>query len=239
MRIPIPCLKCLDAEASGLVYAVSTLDDDGRFTGQCENGHDVICRTPRPPHEWLTTAGALAFLDGYHREAASSFAAALESSFAFYVEVSLHQAGLELEAVRELLRKSKLDQRRAGMVSVCYLRDTGKQFPYLQQKWVEFRNNVVHNGHWPTRSKTLEYADYVCRSISELYDTLGPKLEPHYHHRLGEVVLGLKEEEFSMDDFQPFLSFYIRSTSAQEALMEFSKHGPHRTIGGPRPVRSA
>src|SRR5258706_13150317 len=99
MQFPMMCLDCLkDPQIGRLVYAVVDLDDDGHLAGECEQGHAVRYARPRPNHEWLTTAGAFAFCDGYYRdafcdgyyrEASASFAAGPQSSFAFFAEVSL------------------------------------------------------------------------------------------------------------------------------------------------------
>ena len=63
MQIPMMCLDCSrDPQIGRLVYAVVDLDDDGRLAGECEHGRAVRYATPRPNHEWLTTAGAFAFL---------------------------------------------------------------------------------------------------------------------------------------------------------------------------------
>lgn len=95
-------------------------------------------------------------------------------------------AGVSQDAVRRLLSVNRLDQRRAGMVAACYLRDTGKEFPYLQNKRSEFRNNVIHNASWPTREETLGFAEYVCRSVLGVHRDLGPKMS---------ALLSLKDEQ--------------------------------------------
>lgn len=37
-----------------------------------------------------------------------------------------------------------------------------KKLPQIQNdKWIEFRNKIIHSGHIPTEKKTLEYAQYI------------------------------------------------------------------------------
>ncbi len=236
MQIPLICPTCLKDEGRGVVYAPAQVNEAGLFQANCEHGHTIKAVSERPNHEWLITAAAYAIGDGYHREAVLNFAAALESAFDFYVEASLLQANLEMEAVRELLRQNRQDQRRAGMVSVCYLRDTGKQFPYLQRKWIEFRNDIVHNGRWPTRETGLEYAAYICESVLGLYEALGPAVEAPQHYRLGERVMNAGGETI-LDSSLMFLHCFEKFRRVDEALQYFQKHGPHRTITGPRLVK--
>lgn len=157
MRIPFPCDTC---GPDRRVWVLAEISDTGIHCGVCPAGHDVRFRLSfEPTHELLLDVGALALLDGYYREAVSSFAAGLEQSFEFYVEASMVAAGIGPEAVRRLLSVNRFDQRRAGMVSACYLRDTGEEFPHLQSKRTEFRNRVIHNASWPTRAETVDFAD--------------------------------------------------------------------------------
>jgi hypothetical protein len=236
MQIPFVCDRCLTEGGRGVVYAIAEINEDGLFEAQCEHGHAVRAVSERPNHEWLISAGAYAIGDGYYREAVLDFAAALESAFGFYVEASLFQAKLEMEPIRELLRQNRQDQRRAGMVSLCYLRDTGRQFPYLHRKWVEFRNDTVHNGQWPIRAKAIEYAAHVCEAVLGLYEVLGPALEAVQNYRLGELVhkAGYKT---MLDSSLTFLSCFERVRAIDQALQEFRKYGPHRTLTGPRLVK--
>jgi hypothetical protein len=237
MRIPLLCHECLRSQASGFVYANATVDENGALVAECDNGHSNQWLTRKPNHEWLATAGALALCDRYLREAVFSFAAALESSFAFYVEASLQHAGLGVDSVRELVRKNRLAERRIGMVSVCYLRDTGRQFPHLQGKWVEFRNDVVHNGHWPSPDKAVDYAGHVCAAIVDLQKTLGNALDAYYDYRLGTTLLASPGQKFPMDDTESFLDFYAKAESIHAGLAEFNKRGPHRVAGRPRLIK--
>ena len=184
MRIPFPCDKCGPESRS---WAFAEVNDSGVFQGSCSNGHEVRYRLSyEAPHELLLDAGALAMLDEYYRESVSSFAAALEQSFEFYVEASMVAAGIDGAAIKKLLSVNRFDQRRAGMVSASYLRDTGLPFPYLESKRMEFRNRVIHNASWPTREETMEFADYVCRSVLGIHADLGPKMG---------TLLNLKDEQ--------------------------------------------
>lgn len=230
MRIPFPCHKCgLDRRS----WAFAEITDTAVFGGLCSSGHQIRFRLSyEAPHELLLDAGALALLDEYYRESVSSLAAGLEQSFEFYVEASMAAAGIEPEAIRKLLSVNRFDQRRAGMVSACYLRDTGQVFPYLESKRMEFRNRVIHNATWPTRRETLEFADYVCRSVLGLQSTLGPKMsalldlkDQQADIAAAEDLLAGLEAPTSLFARASFLAAFSRSPSIDSALSDFKLNG--------------
>jgi hypothetical protein len=218
--------------ADRMVWAFGEISDTGVHAVVCSSGHTSEFRLAfEPPHELLLDVGALALLDGYYREAVSSFAAGLEQSYEFFVEASLSAAGVNDEEVRKLLSANRFDQRRAGMVSLCYLQETGRSFPYLQSKRAEFRNRVIHNASWPTRPEAVEFAEYVCDAVRGLDTVLGKKKS---------ALLGRREEAADMEAgkilfaggvppssvFRPNFFAIVQSTgSFEEGLTKFSKEG--------------
>lgn len=230
MKIPLPCHEC---GADSHMWVFAEIDGGDVLAGVCPQGHEVRFRLSyEAPHELLLDAGALALLDEYYREAVANFAAGLEQSFEFYVEASMYAAGIPDPQIRKLLTQNRLDQRRLGMMSACYLRDTGQPFDLLDNRYVAFRNRVVHNAAWPARAEAVGYADYVCRTVIALHAALGSKLS---------ALLDLKDERadaVAADDLRAgrtppsslmarasFLVAFQRNTGVDTALADFQFNG--------------
>jgi hypothetical protein len=72
---------------------VDTIRADGLYTGKCPNGHDLLIGTQTRPHEMLFGIALNAIIDGYNREAVSSFAARMERYFEFAIRVFASKSG--------------------------------------------------------------------------------------------------------------------------------------------------
>ncbi|MBX3126105.1 MAG: hypothetical protein KF718_05290 [Polyangiaceae bacterium] len=234
MRIPFPCLEC-DRDAGAprqRVWAYGEISDTGIHSVSCPNGHDSQYRLVfEAPHELLLDVGALALLDGYLRECVSGFAAALEQSFEFFVEANLSARGVPAEEVRRLLSTNRRDQRRAGMISLCYLQETGRAFPFLQSKRAEFRNKVIHNASWPSREEVVDFARYVCDALKDLDAALGNKragllqrMDDAANLEAAEITLAYGVAPTSI--VRPnFYSMVRHETTFEDALARFGKEG--------------
>jgi hypothetical protein len=72
------------------------LNNDGVYIVECpESGKREVLRSLDFRFEILFEVGSYALLDGYYREAVSSFAAALERFYEFFVEVIARSNGVE------------------------------------------------------------------------------------------------------------------------------------------------
>ena len=66
---------------------MATIREGGLYTGKCPNGHDLLVTTQTLRHEMLFEIALNAIVDGYRREAISSFSAAVERFFEFAIRV--------------------------------------------------------------------------------------------------------------------------------------------------------
>ncbi len=68
--------------------------DGNNYTFTCENGHKQTVLLQQQKFEMLFEVGANAILDGYYREAVSSFASSLERAYQFFSTVCLIERGV-------------------------------------------------------------------------------------------------------------------------------------------------
>ncbi|TMQ04758.1 MAG: hypothetical protein E6J90_50620 [Deltaproteobacteria bacterium] len=142
-------------------------------------------------YELLFESGAVAMLMGFQREAISSIAAALERFYEFAIEVFTHIVGVERgthEQGWKLLRSQS--ERQLGAFLLLYLinlrkpRFAGKELSVFEE-WAGFRNKIIHQGRFPSRKETLEYAEFVYNLIR---DTKYELIE-HYPDSVQQVQL--------------------------------------------------
>jgi hypothetical protein len=116
-------------------------------------------------HELLADSAALALGDGYYREAVASFAAALEAFWWFYVRVAARKLGAPAETLARLGKALKLSERRVGAMHLAHLLLVRSPYDGDDEKSRKFRNDVVHDGRFPTRVEAYEYAAHVYKTI--------------------------------------------------------------------------
>src|SRR5450759_1525283 len=66
--------------------------DDGRYELKCSFGHETTTVLQQQKFEILFEIGAHAILDGYYREAVSSFTSSLERFYEFAIRVFLEKS---------------------------------------------------------------------------------------------------------------------------------------------------
>lgn len=148
----------------------------------CEQPFCLFVR--RQKFEVLFELGTEALLAGYAREAVSSFAAALERCFEFYVRayaleraagqgLSLEEAHAALETTWKLVERQS--ERQVGMLALAYLLREGRAPDFLKPQALgsEFRNAVIHRGALPRREEVEDYAAQVFEVMDRLLRELG------------------------------------------------------------------
>ncbi len=153
MKLLISCQKCLTEEKiNDLNFVEVEMCDDGIYKMTCDNGHESTTFLQEQKFEILFDLGAMAFMDGYYREAVSSFAASLERFYEFCVEAILSSKNIDYE---QYLKTWKMvaaqSERQTGAYYFLYLNEFGEAPAAAEQKQVEFRNNVIHKGYIPKK----------------------------------------------------------------------------------------
>jgi hypothetical protein len=175
----VPCLKCQEEKPERQYWLRGAeLHDDLTFNLECPLGHKSVVIFNAPKFELLFDMGTSALLDGYGREAVSSFAAAQERFHEFGIKVLLAKQNISKE---QFLATWKLvasqSERQLGAYYFLYLLQFNAP-PPTNPKRVEFRNNVIHKGYIPTSTEAADYAEYVYDYILGTLKTMQPSLSP-------------------------------------------------------------
>jgi hypothetical protein len=175
----VPCLKCQEEKPERQYWLKGVeLRNDLTFNLECPLGHKSVVIFNAPKFELLFDMGASALLDGYDREAVSSFAAAQERFHEFDIKVLLAKQNVSKE---QFLATWKLvasqSERQLGAYYFLHLLQFNAS-PPTSPKRVEFRNNVIHKGYIPTSTEAADYAEYVYDYIVGTLKTMKPSLSP-------------------------------------------------------------
>lgn len=210
MKLLISCQKCLTEDRiNELNFVEVEMRDEGIYEMKCDRGHESTVFIEEQKFEVLFDLGAMAFMDGYYREAVSSFAASLERFYEFFIDSVLSSGTVAHEQfVRTWKMVASQSERQIGAFYFLYLSEFGEAPEPPEKKHVEFRNNVIHKGYIPRRSETLEYGDYVLKYIYSAAGKLRAK------HRAG-----------------------IEAVSARKRLVEGPKRGEFSTVSVPTIIR--
>ena len=186
MRLVIPCMKCgFDSVDPREKYTSVEFRDDGRFELECERGHRTVTILQEAKYEVLFEIGLNAIIDGYYREAVSSFAACLERFYEFSVGVLLEEAGVARGKVRSTWKLvSTSSERQLGAFALLWLRHFSEVPALLSTNDVAFRNDVIHKGLIPTAESATAFGDAVlvvilpklARIAGELSESLGKSI---------------------------------------------------------------
>jgi len=147
---------------------ISSLSDDGQYEVECEKGHVSAVILDNIKFELLFEMGLNAIVDGYTREAVSSFSSALERFYEFYWHVVMRHFDIPAEQANATWKPlSKLSERQVGAYSTA-VNILTKCAPKLlnPNKQVPFRNNVIHNGYVPTKEEAISFGEDVMELIN-------------------------------------------------------------------------
>ena len=153
---------------------VARLSDDGKYEVHCAAGHVSMVTVDNVKFELLFEMGLNALVDGYPREAVSSFASALERFYEFYWHTVAAFHSIPKEQADAAWRAvAKQSERQLGMYITAGLLLT-KQCPTLlnPNQEVKFRNNVIHSGYIPTTDEATAFGDVVMQLINDSLATL-------------------------------------------------------------------
>lgn len=123
--------------------------------------------------EILAEAAMQAIVDGYYRDAISSFSASLERVYEFYVRVVTHHTGMDGAIIEDTWKFVKSQsERQLGMYVGLYLLENKAVPPVLPRKYVELRNRVIRQGYVPTEDDAIEFAQAVVNIVQPLLNGL-------------------------------------------------------------------
>ncbi len=167
MRLLVPCMKCFEEfgepsrESSRVEFC-----DNGRYEIICSHGHETVTLLQQQKFELLFDIGAHAILDGYYREAISSFSSSLERFFEFSIRVFLESINKTDELFQQCWKTVKnQSERQLGAFTFLWAYCMKHAPDLLPNNKVNFRNDVIHKGKIPTKNEAIQYGNSIMNII--------------------------------------------------------------------------
>jgi len=190
MKVLLTCMDCLQENGiRDFRSVVVTVNDERFFKMTCPNGHQSLTIIQQPKHEVLFELGMNALVDGYPREAVTSFESCLENFYGFCIsQVSLDKGVDRASLDAGWKYMAKQSERQLGAFVMLWLNYFGSAPTLLSDKSRGFRNRVVHQGYIPGLDETLAFGDDIVACVAS-------NLRDMKHH-LGDGLDAIFTSEF-------------------------------------------
>lgn len=195
MRLPMVCAQCMqDDVMSAQIISSVTPTDDGRYQTLCPKGHRAFIVLQQQKFEVILTIAAHAIMDGYYREAVSSFSSGLELFYEFFVKTVLREKRID---EKELLSSWKLvsnqSERQLGAFVFVHTMEFNHSPALLNNTQVSFRNEVIHKGKIPSEREALEYGQAVLDLIRPILTSIKEKYPKAFENAIFYHLKGCRE----------------------------------------------
>lgn len=226
MKIKFKCSECdYDDYVKKNDIMEMELANENYYEVQCKQGHKSHYLLNQEKYEMLFEVGCLAYLDGYYREAVTSFSAALENFRVFCIEIFTISNGISVTQLNIALNSIKLSERQIGAFNILYLNYFKEPIPKetisKMEKWSKFRNAATHAGMIPKSEKVWEYAEFVHDFIQSIVKKLKQKdmdlVINRYYSRKDEQIEHMKLDRNQLSNYG-LLSVLNLSSNRDESL---------------------
>jgi hypothetical protein len=137
----------------------------GKLTLRCKQGHTTEVKLPIPAFELLFDIGCSALLDGYPREAVTTFASSFERFEEFTCRFLFARRNLSSEGVDHWWKEvATSSERQKGSFAALWIAEFFREPPTLPRKLIKLRNDCVHKGYIPPESEAEAYGEAVLRA---------------------------------------------------------------------------
>ena len=176
MQLITSCMRCQAEEGIPNFSALSLMriPDDGVIELTCNRQHRTFTIIQNLKFELLADLALQAIVDGYYREAISSFTAALERLYEFFVEATGRKNGIGGEVFAVAWKPlANLSERQLGAFVLAHLIETGEPAKLLPQAQIKLRNEVTHKGKFPDHGEAMAFGQAVCDCATPILAQLG------------------------------------------------------------------
>ena len=174
MKLPFTCPQCDQENREKGNFIPSIEQRDIIITNQityeytCSKGHQYFYVLQIERFEMLYKLAIHEFLENNFRACVINCAAALERFYEFFLQVVFHDNGYSSEKFYEEIWLPIKDRskRQEDLFKDTYIELTSiEKPPVLKDTHRKFRNHIVHQGEFPKKEQTRDFADTIFRII--------------------------------------------------------------------------
>jgi hypothetical protein len=169
-------------------FSPAEMDDAGVVYLTCEHGHQTATVYRNRKHQVLFDSGCLALLEDYTNEAVSSFFAALERAYEFFIRVAYRKLGVSSSLLESSWKQiAAQSERQFGGFVLLFPIVAGESFD-LPKKIPELRNKVIHRGYIAQSKEVLDYAETIFLLIRKIVQVLNDKCPTEMWAEINEAA---------------------------------------------------
>lgn len=197
MRAIAACITCMKEASEKLIstgeptsvkFRYAEMDDNGIVYLTCDKGHRTAEVYRSRKHQFLFESGCHALLDHYTNEAVSTFSAALERAYEFFLRVAYRKLGLPSSLLdaswKHVLAQS---ERQFGAFIFLFPVIAGAPFE-LPERIPQLRNRIIHRGYIARFDEVMEYAAIVFSLIRKIMNVLSDRCPTEMWAEINEVA---------------------------------------------------
>ena len=188
MKLLVPCTKCVfDGKISPTnpptFYLVDYENKICEF--ECDNKHKNRIFVQNESFELLYDSAIIAYCDGYNRECVLNIASALECFYEYAIGLIIYSKSGDYTDVTKFLKniKKRSECREGAFYGIC--KATFNENLIIEEKMKNFRNDVIHNGKFPSKDDTIKYAECAFDLITSFFklvkDNINEELFKEYN----------------------------------------------------------
>lgn len=171
MKVVAPCFKCNEEFGIISLFLENHNNEICEFT--CDNGHKNYVIIQNENYDLLYESGIIALLDGYYRECVMNISSSLECFYEYVILLLIfsNNGNDYKNAIKFYKRISKRSECREGaFYGLCraYLKDD----LFINDKTKKVRNDVIHNGIYPTYDESFVFSKEICQFINNCYNKI-------------------------------------------------------------------
>jgi len=194
MKIFAVCAQCMRDDIENADMALVEPNSAGFYKFTCSKGHQSFHVPQESDFEILFEIGCYAIVDGYYREAVSTFSAALERFYEFYLNLVYRKKKIDKDFyIKSWKEVSNQSERQLGAFIFAWLLENKENPEVLRQKQREFRNDVIHKGFIPSRDQAVNFGQAVLDLISSQIKTI----KTNYKDEIHEYICNLQFERIA------------------------------------------
>lgn len=195
----------------------------------CDKGHKSSLVITQQKHEILFEVAAHAIIDGYYREAISSFSASLERYYEFFLKViSVVLPGDVFEKAWKQV--SSQSERQLGAYIFSYIIYYHSLPETLPQSLTKLRNDVIHKGHIPSRAEAINLGEAVAKIIGDGCDLLRKTKTGELNEIIRRAICPNNSSDYPSLTLHTYLNCLIeyKQISLEEYLKSVRTHNKPR-----------
>lgn len=163
------------------------LNDENLYEFICPKNHRSLTQLQEQKFEILFDIASLALIDGYTKEAVSSYSSSLERFIEYCILIFSLKNSVTIESfIKTWKQMANQSERQLGAFLILCLQEGMSN--RIEESRSTFRNKVIHKGYIPSSKEAIDYGQYVMsliqNTLKDLNQTSNVYLQQAMHIHL-------------------------------------------------------